>query len=73
MPIITTEMLFDNNIQKIVGTLENSFGDLIQKDFDEQPDKYPDLISWMEQHPREVGIVFMAHIIDYGITNEDLQ
>jgi len=72
MPLITTEMLFENNVKQIVGLLENNYGAIIQADFDRQPDKYPDLLTWMELHPTEVGKVFTAYLINYGFTNEDI-
>jgi hypothetical protein len=72
MPLITTEMLFENNVKQIAGLLENNYGNQIQADFDRQPDKYPDLLTWMELHPEEVGKVFMAHLINYGFTNDDI-
>ena len=72
MALITTEMLFENNVKQIVGLLENNYGAIIQADFDRQPDKYPDLLTWMELHPEEVGKVFMAYLINYGFTNDDL-
>jgi len=51
MALITTEMLFENNVKQIVGLLENNYGSIIQADFDRQPEKYPDLLTWMELHP----------------------
>ena len=72
MPLITTEMIFENNVKQIVGLLESNYGCQIQADFDRQPDKYPDLLTWMELHPEEVGKVFTSYIINYGFTNEDL-
>ncbi len=72
MPLITTEMLFENNVKQIAELLENNYGSQIQADFDRQPDKYPDLLTWMELHPEEVGKVFMSYLINYGFTNEDI-
>lgn len=73
MALITAEMLFENNVKEIAGALENNYGSIIQRDFDNEPAKYPDLITWMELHPTEVGQIFMAHVINYGFTNEDIQ
>jgi hypothetical protein len=72
MEMITNEMLFENNVKKIVGLLENNYGTVIQSDFDNQPEKYPDLLTWMELHPEDVGKVFMTYIINYGFSNEDI-
>ena len=72
MALITTEMLFENNVKQIVGLLENNYGAIIQADFDRQPDKYPDLLTWMEENPEIVGKAFMQHLINYGFTNEDI-
>lgn len=73
MPLITTEMLFENNVKQIVGLLENNYGSQIQTDFDRQPRKYPDLLTWMELNPEAVGKVFTAYLINYGFTNDDMQ
>ncbi len=72
MALITTEMLFENNVKQIIALLQNNHGNQIQADFDRQPEKYPDLLTWMELHPKEVGEVFVAYLINYGFNNEDL-
>ena len=72
MSIITTEMLFQNNVQQIVRKIESDYKADIQRDFDEMPNLCPDLLTWMERNPEAVGRAFMEHIINYGFTNEDL-
>ena len=70
--IITTEMLFDNNVKQIVSSIERDWNAQIQSDFDKQPDRYPDLLTWLELHPEIVGKAFIAHLINGGYTSEDL-
>lgn len=72
MALITAEMLFENNVKKMVAELESNYGSVIQADFDKYPELYPDLFTWMEMHPEEVGKVFMNYLINYGFTNEDI-
>ena len=72
MALITTEMLFDNNLKQIVSKIETDYGSLIMLDFDQHPDKFPDLFTWLELHPEIVGRYFMAHIIEMGFINEDI-
>lgn len=72
MPMITAEMLFENNVKKIISKIEIDYNREIQKDFDYQPDKFPDLFTWLESHPAIVGQAFMQHLITYGFTNEDI-
>lgn len=73
MALITTEMLFENNVKQITAMLENNYGHIIQADFEREPGKYPDLLTWMELHPEEVGKIYVAHLINYGFSNEDIQ
>ena len=70
--IITTEMLFDNNVKQIVSSIETNYNRQIQNDFDKHPDIYPDLLTWLELHPDIVGKAFIAHLVNGGYTNEDL-
>ena len=70
--IITNEMLFENNVKEIISKIEVSYNHDIQKDFDTNPTKYPNLITWLELHPEIVGKAFMNHIINYGFTDEDI-
>jgi hypothetical protein len=72
MRIITTEMLFENNVKQIIRKIEQEYQKDIQTDFDNEPSKYPDLLTWLELQPGVVGRAFMQHIIEYGITNEDI-
>lgn len=70
--MITTEMLFEHNVGQIVQSIETEYNILIQSDFDTNPDKFLDFITWLELHPKIVGEAFMKHIINYGITNDDI-
>ena len=70
--IITTEMLFENNVKQMVQSIETDYYSQIQSDFDTYPDEFPDLLTWLELHPNIVGEAFMKHIISYGFTNQDI-
>lgn len=70
--LITTEMLMDTNVKKLIRKIESENREQIQKDFDYQPLVFPDLLTWLELHPEIVGRYFMQMIIDYGYTNEDI-
>ena len=70
--IITDDMLFYINFKKIIKSIEVDYNHDIQRDFDKNPTQYPDLMTWLELHPDIVGKAFMKHIIEYGITDEDL-
>lgn len=71
--LITQEMLFENNVREIVSSIETEYFHDIQRDFDQNPQKYPDLLTWLELHPEIVGVAFMKHIINYGFTNQEIQ
>ena len=70
--IITTEMLFINNIQIIIEAIKKDYCSEIQYDFDNEPNKYTDLFTWLEYNPKIVGKAFTDHLINYGITNDDI-
>lgn len=72
MALITTEMLFENNVKKLIQQIEIENKDTIQWDFDNRPDRNPDLLTWMEQNPEIVGQAFVKYLVDYGFTNEDI-
>ena len=70
--IITTEMLFDNNVKQIVQAIETDYYSQIQNDFDNNPETYTDLLTWLELHPEILGKAFITHLINAGYTNDDL-
>lgn len=70
--IITSEMFFENNIKQIVQIIQTDYSDEIQSDFNNEPSVYPDLLTWLELHPRIVGEVFMGYIVNFGFTNDDI-
>lgn len=72
MPLITAEMLFENNVLEIIRKIEIDYNRTIMQDFDEQPNLIPDLFTWLEKNPDIVGKAFMQHLINYGFTNEDI-
>ena len=72
MNIITQEMLFQNNVIEIIRKIETDYNKEIQQDFDNNPNKYPDLMTWLELHPQIVGMYFIRHLINYGFTNDDI-
>lgn len=69
--IITTEMIFDNNVKEIVSA--------IKRDYFQQIDNYikegrcEDMFGWMELNQNIVGHYFIQHLINYGFTNESIQ
>ncbi len=72
MDMITKEMPFSNNVMAIINNIESNYKDLIQSDFDNEPTKYTDLMTWLELNPEIVGKQFMNHVINYGFTNDDI-
>ena len=72
MPLITTEILFENNVLEIIRKIESDNREAIQWGFDKCPMRYPDLFTWLEENPEIVGKAFMQHLINYGFTNEDI-
>lgn len=59
MEIITKEMLFNHNVKQIVDSIETDWKKEIQNDFDTEPNKYPNLLTWLELHPVIVGKAFI--------------
>ena len=65
-------MLFENNVQEIIRKIESDFKQEIQWGFDNCPQRYPDLFTWLQENPEIVGQYFIQHLIEYGFTNDDL-
>jgi len=72
MALITTEMLFENNVKELINKIEKENAKDIQWGFDKCPQRYPDLFTWLQENPEIVGRYFMQHLVDYGFTNEDI-
>jgi hypothetical protein len=70
--LITTEMLFENNVKEVIKKIETDYRETIQLDFNHSPQRYPDLFTWLEENPAIVGQAFMQHLINYGFTNDDI-
>lgn len=72
MQIVTQELLFESNVKQIVKGIETDYNHEIMQDFHNCPQRYPDLFSWLCENPEIVGKAFMKHLINYGITEQDI-
>lgn len=70
--IITKEMLFNENVHQIINKIKTDWGDMIQYQLTNKPDKYPDFMTWLELNPSIVGVAFIQHLINYGYTDKDI-
>lgn len=71
MTPITTDMLFEHHVKKIIEMIKIENKIAIDIDMEANPEHNPDLFTWLQNEPEEVGIYFMQYLVDYGFTNSD--